>query len=42
MDALLQQAGVDMTTPAPVQLALDTFGNLVTELEDLANHEGLG
>jgi oligoendopeptidase F len=39
--ALLQDAGVDMTTPAPVQLALDTFGNLVTELEDLANQESL-
>lgn len=33
--ALLQQAGVDMTTPAPVQRVLDLFGRLVDELDRL-------
>ncbi len=30
---LLKGAGVDMTTPAPVQEALDTFGRLLDEFE---------
>jgi oligoendopeptidase F len=33
---LLKQAGVDMTSPEPVAAALDTFGQLVIELEELA------
>jgi len=33
---LLKRAGVDMTTPAPVEQALATFGRYVAELEDLA------
>lgn len=37
---LLQRAGVDMTSPAPVRQALDTFGRLVTELEELAAQDG--
>lgn len=32
---LLRDAGVDMTTPAPVQAAMDTFGRLLDELEAL-------
>jgi len=32
---LLRQAGVDMTTPAPVQQALDKFSQLLDELEQL-------
>jgi oligoendopeptidase F len=32
---LLKDAGVDMTTPAPVRAALDRFEALVTELEEL-------
>ncbi len=32
---LLRDAGVDMTTPAPVQAALTTFGTLLDELERL-------
>jgi oligoendopeptidase F len=34
---LLRGAGVDMASPAPVQLALDEFGRLVGELEALAD-----
>jgi oligoendopeptidase F len=33
---LLMRAGVDMTTPAPVEQALATFGQYLSELEDLA------
>lgn len=32
---LLRDAGVDMTTPAPVQAAMDTFERLVDQLEQL-------
>jgi oligoendopeptidase F len=32
---LLRGAGVDMTTPAPVQAAMDTFASLVDQLEQL-------
>jgi oligoendopeptidase F len=32
---LLRAAGVDMSTPAPVQQALDTFGHYITEMEQL-------
>ncbi len=32
---LLRDAGVDMTTPAPVQAAMDTYGQLIDELERL-------
>jgi oligoendopeptidase F len=32
---LLRDAGVDMSTPAPVQQALDTFGRYVAEMERL-------
>jgi len=32
---LLKDAGVDMTTPAPVRAALDRFEALVTQLDDL-------
>lgn len=32
---LLKVAGVDMTTPAPVEAAIKKFGNLVDQLEDL-------
>lgn len=38
---LLRAAGVDMATPQPVQQALDTFGRMVVELEELAAQEGL-
>ena len=31
----LKDAGVDMTTPAPVEAALGKFGSLVDELEEL-------
>ncbi len=34
---LLKNAGVDMSTPAPVETALDTFTGLVDELESLLN-----
>ena len=34
---LLQGAGVDLTTPQPVDDALDFFGHLVDEMEKLAN-----
>ncbi len=33
---MLRDAGVDMTTPAPVQAAMDTFDRLVDELESMA------
>jgi len=32
---LLRGAGVDMTTPAPVQAAMDTFSGLIDQLEQL-------
>ena len=32
---LLRDAGVDLSTPAPVQAALDTFGRYVDEMEQL-------
>ncbi len=32
---LLRGAGVDMTTPAPIESALDTFGELIDEFEAL-------
>ncbi|NTV64462.1 MAG: oligoendopeptidase F [Oscillochloris sp.] len=32
---LLRGAGVDMTTPTPVQAAMDTFGELLDQLEQL-------
>jgi oligoendopeptidase F len=32
---LLKDAGVDMTTPAPVRAALDRFEGLVAELDEL-------
>lgn len=32
---LLRGAGVDMTTPAPVQAAMDTFAGLIDQLEQL-------
>jgi oligoendopeptidase F len=32
---LLRGAGVDMTTPAPVQAAMDTYASLVDQLERL-------
>ncbi|MEF3275562.1 MAG: oligoendopeptidase F [Chloroflexus sp.] len=33
---LLRDAGVDMTSPAPIQAAMDTFADLVDQLEQLA------
>jgi oligoendopeptidase F len=33
---LLRDAGVDMTTPQPIQAAMDTFDTLLTELESMA------
>jgi oligoendopeptidase F len=33
---LLREAGVDMTSPAPIQAAMDSFERLVGELEQLA------
>ena len=35
--SLLKIAGVDMSTPAPVNSALELFGELVEELEELAD-----
>jgi oligoendopeptidase F len=35
--ALLCGAGVDMTSPEPVQQACDIFGELVTQMEQLAD-----
>jgi oligoendopeptidase F len=32
---LLKDAGVDMTSPAPVETALQRFGELVSELDSL-------
>ena len=32
---LLRDAGVDLSTPAPIQQALDTFGRYLDELEAL-------
>ena len=32
---LLRRAGVDMTTPDPIQAAMDLFGKLLDELENL-------
>ncbi len=32
---LLKGAGVDMTTPAPIETALNTFGKLIDEFEEL-------
>ncbi len=32
---LLREAGVDMTSPAPIQAAMDTFADLVAQLERL-------
>lgn len=32
---LLKKAGVDLTTPQPVQDALDVFGKILDELEEL-------
>jgi oligoendopeptidase F len=34
---ILRDAGVDMTTPAPVQAAMDMFDHLLDELETLSN-----
>ena len=39
---LLRGAGVDMTTPAPIQEALDLFGELLGEMEDLAADGAVG
>ncbi|HCC06665.1 MAG TPA: oligoendopeptidase F [Clostridiales bacterium] len=36
---LLKKAGVDMSTPEPVQAALNVFGKLVDEFEKLANEK---
>ena len=33
--SLLKIAGVDMSTPDPVNTALELFGQLITELEEL-------
>ena len=33
--SVLKIAGVDMTTPAPVDEALDLFDELITEMEEL-------
>ena len=32
---IMRNAGVDLSTPAPVEDALDTFGRVVDELEKL-------
>ena len=32
---LLRGAGVDMTSPEPIKTALDTFGKLLDEFEEL-------
>lgn len=34
---MLKMAGIDMTSPAPVKAAIQTFDNLLTELEQLLN-----
>ena len=36
---LLAKAGVDLSTPAPIQKALDVFGRYVEELEQLCDEE---
>lgn len=36
---LLRRAGVDMTTPAPIASAMQVFGELLTELEELSKEE---
>jgi oligoendopeptidase F len=33
---MLRDAGVDMTTPQPIQAAMDTFEKLLDELEEMA------
>jgi oligoendopeptidase F len=38
--ALLQRAGVDLTTPAPVNAAMEEYGRLVDELETIAIKRG--
>ena len=35
--SLLQGAGVDLSTPAPIDAALDYFGQLLDEMEALLN-----
>ena len=35
--SLLQEAGVDLSTPAPIDAALDYFGQLLDEMEALLN-----
>lgn len=37
---MLQMAGIDMTSPAPVKAAIETFDRLVTELEQLLIQTG--
>src|SRR5690606_12187947 len=37
---LLQKAGVDLTTPAPVTAAMEEYGRLVSELESIASKSG--
>ncbi len=34
---MLKMAGIDMTSPAPVKAAIQTFDRLITELEELLN-----
>jgi oligoendopeptidase F len=34
---LLQSAGVDMTTPAPINAALDRFDDIIAQMEELAS-----
>lgn len=34
---MLKMAGIDMTSPAPVKAAIETFDRLLTELEELLN-----
>ncbi len=35
---ILKRAGVDLTTPEPVRIALDEFAQTITEMERLAEH----
>ena len=37
---LLRDAGVDMTSPQPVEQALQVFGNLIDEMEQLLIQTG--
>ena len=37
---LLKEAGVDLTTPAPIEFALKEFDNTLTELEKLLDNQG--